>query len=320
MRWNNTLSKSRVFTAGVPQGSPLSPLLYTLSTSGLPGAIRAASPTVETTIYADDTSLRYSSPVLQEAGSAMQKALADSWATKNYVRVSPSKTVALICTVDPAEGHTKSSAPHLSLGGQRIRYDRPTILGVTFDPQMRFRDQARAAARKLSARVNIMRALAGTTWGSHPTTLRTLYNTYARPVGLYASGAWYPFLADTNRQLLSRPQNRAARIITGNPSGSPALETCRDANLLPLDLLAREEAAKLWVQCARRPANHPLHALAQPCGWPRRLRLGGGFRTSWRDVVQDALVGLPAGWRPDPWPPPEAQPVPWEIPPTLSSS
>ena len=93
------------------------------------------------------------------------------------------------------------------------------------------------------------------------------------------------------------------------------METRRDANLLPLDLLDREEAAKLWVQCARRPADHPLHGLAQPCGWPIRLRLGGGFRTNWREVDQDDLVGLPSGWRPDPWPPPEALPIPREDPP-----
>jgi hypothetical protein len=127
---------------------------------------------------------------------------------------------------------------------------------------------------------------------------------------MHASGAWFPFLADTNRQLLERQKNRAARIITGNPSGSPEKETCRDAGLLPLDLRAREEAAKLWVSCARRPPGHPLHSLAQPPPWPRRLKSGKGLRASWRDVAQHALCGLPEGWRPDPWPPPEATHLP----------
>ena len=73
---------------------------------------------------------------------------------------------------------------------------------------------------------------------------------------MYASAARCPFLADTNRQAAYVPiQNSGAFVITGNPSGSPALETCRNANLLLLDLLARKEAAKLCVRSTRPLAD-----------------------------------------------------------------
>ena len=219
----------------------------------------------------------------------MQAALdaVSEWATEKYVKVSASKSVALRCTLDPGEGPTKASAPRLSIGGTGVEYSRPTILGVTLDAQMRFGHHAKAAAKKLSGRTNIIRALAGTRWGSHPSTLRTLYNSYVKPAGMYAAGVWYPFLAKTNRAILERQQNRAGR--------------------------AEMEAAKLWVSCARRPPDHPLHSLAQTPPWSRRLKAGQGLRSSWREEAQQALERLPEGWLPDPWPPPESTPCPGKL-------
>jgi hypothetical protein len=124
-----------------------SPAVYSLATADFPETVRTASPTCELTVYADDATLRCSSPILAEAGAAMQGALdaAQAWADKKYVKIAPQKTVAMICTLDPAEGNNKSSAPRLSVGGHVVKYDRPSILGVTFDPQIRFGQQALAA-------------------------------------------------------------------------------------------------------------------------------------------------------------------------------
>ena len=220
VRWNHTIGPSRVFTSGTPQGSPLSPLLFALATAELPGAIQTAAPDAHPVIYADDLTIRATNTSLQSLQDTTQSAVdaAAAWAQKNYLTFAPQKSTALLCTNDPSEGGSKPSAPSILLGGVRLPYGRPQILGVLFDPKVRFGDQARAAAAKMATRNNILWALAGTKWGSHPTALRDIYRGFVEPAGLFAAGAWLPFVAPSLRDRL---QHRRIRP-RGSSQVSPA--------------------------------------------------------------------------------------------------
>ena len=54
VRWNQERSKALVFSQGLPQGSPLSPLLYCFATSNLSKKVLAAAPNVLINQFADD--------------------------------------------------------------------------------------------------------------------------------------------------------------------------------------------------------------------------------------------------------------------------
>ena len=54
VRWNESTSSYKVFQQGVPQGSPLSPLLFCLATASLPPMIQAAAPETTVDIFVDD--------------------------------------------------------------------------------------------------------------------------------------------------------------------------------------------------------------------------------------------------------------------------
>ena len=101
----------------------------------------------------------------------MNKALkaVQEWAEINMVTIAAEKTEALLCTLDPHEGPEKPSTPVLYLGAENVKY-APTIkiLGVLLDAGMRFTAQSTVAAAKLGKRNNILRSLAGSTWGSNP--------------------------------------------------------------------------------------------------------------------------------------------------------
>ena len=317
VRWNDTLSRPRCMSAGVPQGSPLSPLLFDLFVADLPDAIRATSPSVDIIQYADDVTLVARDPEPSRAADKMQVAL-DSlsrWSATNAIGIAAEKTEALVVSVDPCQVNAKVQ-PRLVLNGTVLRYNpQPKILGVTLDSQLRFGPHARLATKRLDSRLNICKALSGTTWGADERTLRDTYVGYVRPAAMYAAGVWMPFLSACHVNRLEAKNNAAARTIVGAPAGSNAVATCREAGLLPLALVAKREAAALLLRAQRYPSAHVLHRLTITLpNVPRRLRnQNGGFRSSWFDVARSALGALPAGYEPEPWPEPDRVLAPWEM-------
>ena len=313
VRWNSTLSSCRILSAGVPQGSPLSPLLFDIFVAGLPQAVRNASPTAQVVQYADDVTLVTRATDPFAAAVPMQAALdgLSAWAHDHAVEIAPQKTEAVVVTTDPRQVNGKCQPP-LAINDQQIRYTAaPEILGVTVDSQLRFTAHARDARAKFFARTNIIKALTGTTWGADERTLRALYVGYARPAALYAAGVWFPFLAPTHATRLESANYAAARIITGAPAGSNAIATCREAGLMPLGLLATRDAASLLLRAQRFPPDHVLHRLSRTePAIPRRLRTARGPRGSWFDTASTALSCLSRDVQPEPLPVSRSLPAP----------
>jgi hypothetical protein len=60
--------------------------------------------------------------------------------------------------------------------GTSIKHiDYPKYLGVTLDRTLTFKSHLEKAAKKVSSRVNLVRKLADTKWGSNAQTLRTTF-------------------------------------------------------------------------------------------------------------------------------------------------
>ena len=109
-----------------------------------------------------------------------------SWAEERAVEMAAEKTEAVVITSDPTQVSAKCRPP-LLMNGRQLSYSaEPRMVGVTLDSQLRFGPHARHAAAKLSARTNMLRALAGSSWGADEHTLRTLYVGHARPAAMYA--------------------------------------------------------------------------------------------------------------------------------------
>ena len=297
VQWNNRRSRFRVFQAGVPQGSPLSPLLFNLFTASLPPYIRQLAPESNPEVYADDLSLFSSGSTPEEAASHMRPALqaVDQWAEDHLMKVCASKTEALVISLDPRETAGKAKPP-LRLAGDTVKYSSdlqrkgPEILGITFDSQLRFTEQTATARSKLKTRTKIIQALAGTDWGMQGSVLRHLFNAYARPGGLYAAGVWYSFTSQTNRDKLESLNYQVARIITGAPKGSNAVATCREAQLPPILHVAEEESARLFNKIGNLDPSHYLAHMTTDAP-RRRLKAHGtgDFRPCFRTTAKNRL-------------------------------
>ena len=120
---NGTLSKPFDLKCGVPQGSCLDPLLFTIYTSELFQILKHHLPSVHT--YADDTQLYLSfkpsdSSSEVEAVSAMQKCICDvqAWMRESQLMLSDDKTEFLI--IGTRQQLTKVSIQSIKIGQTEV--------------------------------------------------------------------------------------------------------------------------------------------------------------------------------------------------------
>ena len=69
----------------------------------------------------------------------------------------------------------------------------PMILGVYLDPSLSFNKHSQYVAERVSGRNNILKALAGTSWGQQKETLLMTYKAGGRSIINYAAPVWSPF-------------------------------------------------------------------------------------------------------------------------------
>ena len=317
VRWGEAESNWRLFKQGVPQGSPLSPLLFLLFIRKLPDVITEASPTIEPTAFADDFTLSNTHPDPGVLALRMQLALTatEEWCRANFLSIAPDKTEALLVSTHPAENKAKLRPP-INICGAPVDYrETIKILGVSLDSTLTLAPHAREAAKKMRSRCGALSAIAAKKWGAATDALRSLYEGYVRPAGSYAAGAWWPFLSKANADRLESATYTAARIITGAPVGSNAAALVSEAGLRPFAVTSAQEAASLRLHFQRFPPGHKLHRLTLPPDTrPRQKARGGGLRGSWRSCAEAVLrsAGL-AGTPTQPLPAPTDTPPPWAL-------
>ncbi|EEC19761.1 reverse transcriptase, putative [Ixodes scapularis] len=148
------LGSSRHLTRGVPQGSVISPLLFSAGLSALPAAAReggTARYPVHVAIYADDVALWVTgggagSGERWRAAEELQRALTN---VMHYLRVlgldvSAAKTAALVYAPRPA-----SYRSTLQIDSREIqRRQQVTYLGLTIDRRLTWGQRWRVQSRK----------------------------------------------------------------------------------------------------------------------------------------------------------------------------
>lgn len=139
VRINEKLSEALGLSSGVPQGSILGPMLYTLYTMYLPDALK----TCGWHLYADDTQIYYSFKK-EDVAEAVDLVNADivgllNFAESHSLKVNSAKTKILL--FGPPKDRL-AAMPHMRLkvGSDVIGCsDLGRNLGVTFDSDLRFR-------------------------------------------------------------------------------------------------------------------------------------------------------------------------------------
>ena len=217
MVYQNHKSRSFRVRRGVPQGSVLSPVLFSLFINDL--SVFPPS-SASSFLYADDLAIWSSSPSVPTVVEATQGALfrLERWSEYWCLPLNPRKCEAFF-SVDP---HQANLQPNLLLLGSRLRFDpTPTFLGVTFDCTLSFSKHVSSLKAKFFPHLEALRCISAFSWGPSKESLSVLYKSILQSLLTCASPGWFPFLSATNIIKLERLHRAASRAITGCLSSSP---------------------------------------------------------------------------------------------------
>ena len=229
--YQNHKSRSFRVRRGVPQGSVLGPVYFSLFNNDLPASLPSS---VSCSLYADDLAIWSSSPSVPNAVEASQGALfrLERWSEYWCLPLNPSKCEASFFSVDPHQANLESN---LLLLGSRLRFNpTATFLGVTFDRTLSFTKHVSSLKAKFFPRLKVLRCISASSRGPSKESLSLLYKSFLRSLLTYVSPGWFPFLSATNFTKLERLHRAASRAITGCLSSSPIPLLLTEASLPPL--------------------------------------------------------------------------------------
>ncbi|GBP67581.1 Probable RNA-directed DNA polymerase from transposon BS [Eumeta japonica] len=140
-RLDNTYSSMRPIRAGVPQGSALSPLLYSAYLNDIP----RPSSGVQLVLFADDTAFFLRSNCLRNILPRLQRAIDEltQWLRLWRIKVNPEKSASIYFNYSTRKSTVPVpiDTPSLKILNQSIPWQHHyKYLGITIDKHLHFRD------------------------------------------------------------------------------------------------------------------------------------------------------------------------------------
>ena len=234
--FDDTESPSMPIHCGVPQGSPLSPILFLFYISELHEVVHTPSSGVSALGFADDTSLLAFGHSLKsnllKLKSTHLKCLA--WAKKNGMVFSPEKYELLHFS----RRRSDNLQLQLRLGDVVLQpKEEVRVLGVYFDAKLQWHKHQRIVLQKAQRALSSLSRTSYSTWGFPLLTARLIFTAILRSILSYAVGIWYsPLRKASNISSLMTFQNKCLRLIGGAFKATPVYLLESELFLLPLDI------------------------------------------------------------------------------------
>jgi len=158
-----------------------------------------------------------------------------------------------------------------------VRYNtNPKLLGCYIDGQLLFNGHIDHVKKRLQQSNKLLRRYTGATFGVGRPLLRQLHIGCGQARADFACGVYGSFASEKQRDRIEAEQRRAACIVSGCTSTTPGDAALREAELLPLELRARQHAATLLERARRLPHHLDPESLVRPTPTATRISHGGG--------------------------------------------
>lgn len=206
----NAISNIKHIRAGVPQGSPLSPMLYNIYTHDIP-----KDRYTQLYLFADDTAITSTSKQPRLIVMRLQRHIAklEEWLSTWKIHLNPSKTKAIYFS------KSNVSRPESMLRVNRVEVNwcqEVKYLGLIFDQRLNWRRNSLNRVRLALNQLNSIYPLLNRRSRIANRTKVNLYKVLVRPVLTYGVPSWCN-ISRTELNKFQVIQNRALKIIANAP-------------------------------------------------------------------------------------------------------
>ena len=225
--FENAVSEWRDIKRGVPQGSILGPLLFTIYVNDLPEAVVNS----RTKQYADDTTIYLTSDnrIDLERGLSNDLALVDEWLRRNSLQLNVRKTQMIVLSRRRRAAETKEIK--VTLRNEAIvRSTKVKYLGVWIDNELKWSEHIAVVRRRCLLGLSKLRRLRDVL----PVNIKkSVYNALIMPHLDYCSVLWQECSVKL-QQKLQQVQNYGMRLILSQPPRTPSKELLHKLSWVPL--------------------------------------------------------------------------------------
>ena len=225
----NSYSDYHNLEQGVPQGSVLSCTLFSIAISGILNATRN---NINAILYVDDLLIYTQGNYRPSMERRIQTAInsINHWATTHGFTFSAPKTNCIYF-------HQKRKwqpLAHLTINGSIIPH-RESIkyLGLIFDYKMTWAEHVKGIKNDCMSRLDILKCLSHTSWGSDRTIMLRLYRAIIRSKLDYGCTIYSSAKENVLKQL-EPVHNAAIRLCTGAYRSSPMMSLYAESGEAPL--------------------------------------------------------------------------------------
>ena len=259
LRFNGATSADINIEAGIPQGSPLSPILFMFYDAEL---LEISKPPDLALGFIDDIAYGISGQTAQNNVERLQVILSKSeeWKERHGAQFEPSKYMLMHFTRNTRHDVTADIKLNDTtiLPGKEARY-----LGVIFDQKLKFHSHLDYVIKKGTKFALALSSVARITWGTPFKYMRRLYTAVIRPRIQYGAAIWHrpgdtrnsPAASQVSR--LTSVQRLAMKTIMGcfRTTSTAALQ--HETELLPIKLELRKQITKYLTRLQTLPTKHP---------------------------------------------------------------
>lgn len=244
--------------AGVPQGSPLSPLLYNIFTYDIPKGNHT-----QLYLYADDTAILSTAGtprlILSRLGAHMSKI--ERWMADWKIKLNPVKTQAVWFTRGrPVIDH------RLIVGNRPIDWSSQVrYLGLMFDKGLTWKSNTLFFTRKANTQMAILFPLFNRNSLLSTPNKVLLYKCIIRAILTFGIPTWFT-CAPCYRRAVQRSQNKALKLIVDAPRYTRTQVLHNDLRVETIDQFAAKiiNAYFAKVDTSPNPAIYGSHFSSRP--------------------------------------------------------
>ena len=264
--FRGTKSSTRIVRTAVPQGSKLSPSLFNYYIADMP----RPTPPVKRVCYADDITVWASGPKIPQLESMINKYLRDVsiYLKDNSLLISAPKSTVTLFTPDK---HQFQTHPNITLEDTQLPLEcSPKILGVIMDTSLSFHKHCNYVSERIDKRNNMLKALAGSSWGQEKETLLMTYNALGKSIASYATPVWSTNASDLSFKKIQTAQNAALRTVTGAHKMASIDHLHQESLTLKVKDHSDMLSAQYLVNCLEE--DHVCHGITTQKPRPRPMK------------------------------------------------